>query len=154
MRFISRHITPLVINSLGRGYTHRHTRTRTLMIRRGSILRNQVRAWFKNIICTHVVDFCRPGHIWNMQYHKLEQELMIYLMVSVQRLDAHSAKVLTTICQCCYSVELCHWQGLMLYSAYEMSVHVELICACVFMYMKLWINGVSTFIIKFWDPIS
>ena len=46
---------PLVINSLGRGHTHTHTRIQT--IRTGSILRNQacaglrpVRAWFDNIV--------------------------------------------------------------------------------------------------------
>ena len=53
------HITPLVINSLGRGHTHTHTHTRTHIpsIRTGSILRNQVcaglwpaHAWFKNIL--------------------------------------------------------------------------------------------------------
>ena len=50
MRSISCHITPLVINSLGR----RHTQARIPMIRIGSILRKQVcaslhpvRAWFK-----------------------------------------------------------------------------------------------------------
>ena len=44
MRFISRHITSLVINSLGCGdtHTHAHTRTRIPMICTGSILRNQV----------------------------------------------------------------------------------------------------------------
>ena len=56
MRFISRHITPLVINSLRRGHTHTHTHTRTRIptIRTGSILRNQAhigrrsaRTWFK-----------------------------------------------------------------------------------------------------------
>ena len=44
MRFTSRHITPLVFNSLGRGHTHAHTRTRIPTIRTGSILRNQARA--------------------------------------------------------------------------------------------------------------
>ena len=55
MGFISRHIIPLVIYSLGGGYTHTRTRTRThthtqthtqthvLTIRTESILRNQVR---------------------------------------------------------------------------------------------------------------
>ena len=54
MMFISRHITPLVINSLGRGHTHAHTQKRIPTIRTGSILRNQAqaglwpaRAWFK-----------------------------------------------------------------------------------------------------------
>ena len=48
---------PLVINSLGRGHTHAHTRTRIPTIRTGSILRNQARAslrparaWFKNYV--------------------------------------------------------------------------------------------------------
>ena len=41
MRSISRHITPLVISSLGCGHTH--TQTRTPTIRTGSILRNQAR---------------------------------------------------------------------------------------------------------------
>ena len=63
MKFISCHITPLVINSLGGTHTHTHTHTHTythththiLMIRTGLILRNQARAglwpalaWFKN----------------------------------------------------------------------------------------------------------
>ena len=43
MESISRHITPLVINSLGGGHTHTHTQTQTHIqtIRTGSILRNQ-----------------------------------------------------------------------------------------------------------------
>ena len=40
----SHHITPLVINSLGGGHTHTHAYIRT-----ETILRNQARAWFKNI---------------------------------------------------------------------------------------------------------
>ena len=63
MGSISRHIMPLVINSLGGRHTHTHTHTHIhihkhthiLMIRTGSILRNQVRTglwpartWFKN----------------------------------------------------------------------------------------------------------
>ena len=48
MESISCHITPLVINSLGGGHTHAHTQTHILTIRTGSILGNQVRAWFKN----------------------------------------------------------------------------------------------------------
>ena len=39
MEFISRHITPLVIDSLGGGHTHKHTHI--LTIRTGSILKNQ-----------------------------------------------------------------------------------------------------------------
>ena len=49
MGSISRHITPLVINSLGGGHTH--TRKHTHMhidSRTKAILRNQARAWFKN----------------------------------------------------------------------------------------------------------
>ena len=46
MGSLSRHIMPLVINSLGRGQTH--TQARILTIRTGSILRNQARVWFKN----------------------------------------------------------------------------------------------------------
>ena len=49
----SRHITPLVINSLERGHTHMQARIPT--IHTGSIVRNQARAglrpartWFKN----------------------------------------------------------------------------------------------------------
>ena len=45
MRSISRHITPLVVNSLGRGHIHTHAYIPT--IRTGSILRNQARTWFK-----------------------------------------------------------------------------------------------------------
>ena len=53
MGSVSRHITPLVINSLGGGHTRKHTHI--LTIRTGSTLRNQARpglwparAWFKN----------------------------------------------------------------------------------------------------------
>ena len=63
MRSISRHIMPLVINSLGGGHTHTHTQTHIQTIRTGSISRNQaraglwpVRAWFKkehNFICNY-----------------------------------------------------------------------------------------------------
>ena len=48
MRSISRHIMPLVINSLGSGHTYTHARIQTN--RTGSILRNQARAWFNNRI--------------------------------------------------------------------------------------------------------
>ena len=55
MRSISRHITPLVISSLGRGHTNTQTRIPTICT--GSILRNQARAglrparaWFKKKI--------------------------------------------------------------------------------------------------------
>ena len=53
---MSRHITSLVINSLGGGHTNTHTNTHT-DIRTGTILRNQAhasrrpaRTWFKNAI--------------------------------------------------------------------------------------------------------
>ena len=62
MRFISHHITPLVINSLGGGHRHTHIQTRThthihiQMIHTKAILRNQARAglwparaWFNNV---------------------------------------------------------------------------------------------------------
>ena len=55
------HMTPLVINSLGRG----HTRTRIPTIHTGSILRNQAcaglwpaRAWFKNTILLNTTFIC------------------------------------------------------------------------------------------------
>ena len=41
---ISHHITPVVINSLGRTHTHAYRRSRI-----EAILRNQVCAWFKNV---------------------------------------------------------------------------------------------------------
>ena len=54
MGFISRHIMPLVINSLGGRHTHTHKHTHT-DVRTGTISRNQARAglrpahaWFKN----------------------------------------------------------------------------------------------------------
>ena len=57
MGSISRHITPLVINSLGDRHTQTHTHTHTNThtdVHTGTILRNQVhaglwpaRAWFK-----------------------------------------------------------------------------------------------------------
>ena len=42
---ISHHITPLVINSLGGGHTQTHTHTD---VHTETILRNHLRAWFKN----------------------------------------------------------------------------------------------------------
>ena len=61
MRSISRHITPLVIDSLGRGHTHTHTQARIPTIRTGSILRNQARAGL------------RPAHAWfNNHVHKFK----------------------------------------------------------------------------------
>ena len=56
------HITPLVINGLGGGHTHTDTHTNThtnthihiQTIRTGSILRNQVRAWFNKLSHTSV----------------------------------------------------------------------------------------------------
>ena len=68
MRSISRHISPLVINSLGCGHTHARIPT----IRTGSILRNQARtshrparAWFNKgsglsriaHLCIYVIDY-------------------------------------------------------------------------------------------------
>ena len=44
MGSISRHITPLVINSLGGGHTQTHTHTD---VRTETILKNQACAWFK-----------------------------------------------------------------------------------------------------------
>ena len=45
MGSISHHITPLVIDSLGGGHTHKQTYRSS---RTEAILRNQARAWFKN----------------------------------------------------------------------------------------------------------
>ena len=53
MGFISRRITPLVINSLGDGHTQTHTQTNTHTdIRTGTISRNQAHAGL------------RPAHAW------------------------------------------------------------------------------------------
>jgi len=59
--FISHHITPLVINSLGGGHTH----TCILTSRTKAISRNQLHAslwpahaWFNKIICTQMVMHC------------------------------------------------------------------------------------------------
>ena len=41
---------PLIINSLGGGHTHTHTNTHILMIRTGSIIRNQTNAWSKKLV--------------------------------------------------------------------------------------------------------
>ena len=41
------HITPLVINSLGGGHTHKHTHTHT-DVHTETLSRNHARGWFKN----------------------------------------------------------------------------------------------------------
>ena len=54
MGSISRHITPLVINSLGGGHTHTHTNTHT-DVRTGTILRKQAQKHIMVVISIRIV---------------------------------------------------------------------------------------------------
>ena len=59
MESILRHITSLVINSLRvdkHTHTHTHTNTHTYRCCTETILRNQVRAWFKKHCLAHLQD--------------------------------------------------------------------------------------------------
>ena len=56
MGFISRHITPLVINSLGGGHTHTSTHTHTYIRLHRNNFKNQARAGH------------RPAHTWLKNY--------------------------------------------------------------------------------------
>ena len=119
MRSISRHIIPLIINSLGRGHTHIPT------IRTGSILRNQahachrpVRAWFKNlgygldiqIILFERLPLCRclmvkwtKSHCWDFWPQSLkaqrsyEQFFSTHARKSCRMLAEYSMKQVTQI---------------------------------------------------------
>ena len=68
MGSISCHITPLVINSLGGGHTHKHTNTHT-DIRTGTISKNQARAglwpahaWFNDLSNLNYLASYVPHH--------------------------------------------------------------------------------------------
>ena len=56
MRSISRHIAPLVIDSLGGGHTHEHTHTD---VRTETILRNQVRRSAAGAHLVHLHTSCK-----------------------------------------------------------------------------------------------
>ena len=53
MAFISRHITPLVINSLGGGHTHANTHTHThthIDVCTETVVRNYASTWFEKVV--------------------------------------------------------------------------------------------------------